>query len=126
MDNKIVIGFLIAGIIECLFFSLLFSSKTNKKLPDKIAGIWLLVLAIQIIFITIAFQKQSLDSFYRQVQVSFLLLHGPFLFLYADKLTSKTPIFKLKKFLHFIPFVVIVAIAFFFICQNRIPKISPK
>ena len=107
--NKIVIVFLVIGIIESFIFAVLFSIKAEKKLPDKIIGVWLLILAIQTIFIAVSLENQNTYYAIKPLQTSILLLHGVFLFLYTDKLIRKNAIFKINDFLHFVPIFLCIA-----------------
>ena len=89
MENSIAIGFLIISAVESFIFAVLFSIKNEKKLSDKIVGVWLLVLAVQTIFIAVSFENQSIHFTLKQLQTSILLLHGPFLLLYPEKIINK-------------------------------------
>ena len=107
MNESILNGILIFGIIQAFFFSLQFSTKKNKTLSDKIIGFWLLVLAIQIFFIILNQNNQSKTSFLfvSNFQLLFTLLHGPFLLLYVQKLVFGELDFTKKDTYHFIPFI---------------------
>lgn len=112
MNSSILLGILIFGIVQALFFALLFSTKSHKSLHDKIVGIWLLILALQIVFISINYSKGTSNLIFKSIQISFLLLHGPFLYLYSKKLSTGNTIFSKIDFLHFIPFVFLIIIIF--------------
>lgn len=114
MNNSIAIGFLIISAIESFIFAVLFSNKNEKKLSDKILGVWLLVLAVQTIFIAVSLENQSIHFTIKQLQTSILLLHGPFLLLYTEKIINKNAIFRLKDFWHFSPFILFIVTALFF------------
>ena len=125
MNESILNGILIFGIIQALFFSLQYSTKKNKTLSDKIVGFWLLILAIQIFFIVLNLNNQNKTGFLfiSNSQLFFTLLHGPFLFLYVQKLVFREPSFTKKDAYHFIPFIIglVLSLIFCFInIDNRL------
>ena len=48
MNESILNGILIFGVIQAIFFSLLFFTKKRNAIPDRIISFWLLILAINI------------------------------------------------------------------------------
>ena len=108
MTESILNGILIFGAIQAVFFSLLFVTKKNKELPDKIIAIWLFFLAINTL--TILSAKFIDKEFLKVCQVSFTLIHGAFLYLYARKLTINNAKFHKTDFLHFVPFIIAIII----------------
>jgi len=108
MGESILNGILIFGTIQAVFFSLLFITKKNKELPDKIIAVWLFFLAVNIATI---FSVKFIDNgFLKLCQVSFTLIHGAFLYLYASKLTIENAKFHKTDFLHFVPFLIAITI----------------
>jgi AraC-like DNA-binding protein len=109
--------FLIAAF-NALFFAALLLQKRPKALHDKILFYWLVYLG----FFVALYNFSSPDSFMRVKHfsnfiISMFLLHGPFLYLYVESLTSGK--IKLSKFdlLHFVPFLLFflyLIISFFF------------
>jgi AraC-like DNA-binding protein len=96
--------FLIAAF-NALFFSVLLFHKKPKALHDKILFYWLIYLGLFTAFYTFSshqlfVQFQNISSFI----VSMFLLHGPFLFLYVESLTSGKNKPSKRDLLHFIPF----------------------
>ena len=118
MNSSILLGILIFGTIQAFFFALLFSTKSNKSLPDKIVGIWLLILALQIVFISINYSKDSSGLILKSIQISFILFYGPFLYLYSKKLTTGNNRLSRNDFLHFVPFIFLLAVIFLFASLN--------
>jgi len=108
MADSILNGILIFGVIQAVFFSLLFITKKNKELPDKIIAVWLFFLAINIL--TIFFTKSIDNDLLKVFQVSFTLIHGAFLYLYTSKLTIENAKFHKTDFLHFVPLIIAVII----------------
>ena len=109
MNENILSGILIFGAIQAIFFAFLFLTKKNKEIPDKIIVYWLFVLTINII--SIAFSKAVNNNYLKVLQISFTLLHGPFLYLYTCKLTIEKTKYNNTDYLHFFPFVFIVLLS---------------
>lgn len=96
--------FLIAAF-NALFFAALLLQKKPKALHDKILFYWLIYLGLFTAFYAFSFhelfiQIQHISSFI----ISMFLLHGPFLYLYVESLTSGKKRFTKSDLLHFIPF----------------------
>lgn len=108
MNESILNGILIFGAVQAIFFSLLFFTKKKNAVSDKIIGFWLLILAINIF--TIVYANSTDNIYFKVIQITFILLHGPFLFLYARKLTKENAKFHKTDILHFIPFTAIIII----------------
>ncbi len=67
-------GILIVGIVQALFFALLFTTKKNLKIPDVIIGIWLFALTAHILLIFVHVNHLQLPSM--NIPILFTLLHG--------------------------------------------------
>ena len=111
MKEDLINGILIFGILQAFFFALLFSTKKEKKLSDKIIGLWLLFLAFHslLILFNVWIQNDVIDN----LPLSFTLLHGPFLFLYTQNLAKSSNRFNWKDSIHFFPFLIGVPICLF-------------
>ena len=120
MNESILNGILIFGIIQAFFFSLQHSTKKNKTLSDIIVGFWLLILASQIFFIVLNLNNQNKTGFLfvSNPQLLFTLLHGPFLYQYVQKLVLGESSFTKKDTYHFIPFFVGLVISLIFYFTN--------
>lgn len=105
MKDSLFTGILIFGIIQSLFFSLLFSTKKDKSLPDKIMGAWLLVLAVQTFLISVNHQPQNYPLV-RNSSLLMTLLYGPMLFLYVSKFSLSKTRLTAKDCIHFVPFLL--------------------
>lgn len=105
MNDSLFSGILIFGIIQSLFFSLLFSTKKDKALPDKIMGAWLLVLAVQTLLIFVNHQPHNYPIV-RNSSLSMTLLYGPMLFLYVSKFSLSKTRLTAKDCIHFVPFLL--------------------
>jgi AraC-like DNA-binding protein len=103
MNDSIFNGILIFGVIQSLFFSLLFLTKKGRTLPDKIMGVWLLILGVQTFLILVEHQPQSIPLF-KNLSLLMTLLYGPMLFLYISKLNLTKSRLTAIDFVHFIPF----------------------
>lgn len=95
---------LIVAIVMAVFFTLLFITKTKHRLSDILIGLWLIALAVHILFIIINFNGQANTEFLI-FSISFTLLHGPFLLLYTKSIIEAEEGFKLKQAFHFFPFL---------------------
>lgn len=96
--------FLIAAF-NALFFALLLLQKKPKALHDKILFYWLIYLGLFTAFYTFSSHElliriQHISSFI----ISMFLLHGPFLYLYVESLTTGKRKPSKRDLLHFIPF----------------------
>ncbi len=120
MNESILKGILIFGIIQAFFFSLQYSTKNNKTVSDRIIGLWLLILATQILFIVLNLNNQNKTGFLfiTNFQLLFTLLHGPFLFLYVKKLVFGERSFTKKDTYHFIPFIIVAGLSLIFYFIN--------
>ncbi|MCF8358736.1 MAG: helix-turn-helix domain-containing protein [Prolixibacteraceae bacterium] len=96
-------GILIFGIVQALFFALLFATKKRLKIPDVIIGIWLFVLTAHILLIFVHVNHLQLPSM--NIPILFTLLHGPFLYLYTNSLINNHEKIYYSETLHFTPFI---------------------
>lgn len=103
MNESLLNGILIFGILQSLFFSILFSTKKEKSLPDKIMGVWFLVLAVQT-FLILVEQLTQVIPVVRNSSLLMTLLYGPMLFLYVSKLSLTKTRLTANDFVHFFPF----------------------
>ncbi len=97
--------FLIAAF-NALFFAFLILQK-KKAIHDKILVLWLLYLGIYTGIYGLFSDRLFLDYHLLSASfISFLLLLGPFLFLYISALIDPKFRFNRKKLVHFIPFIL--------------------
>ncbi|MBN3036645.1 MAG: AraC family transcriptional regulator [Bacteroidales bacterium] len=101
MRQIIIIATTIAGLLLIL---LIF--KKRKKVPDYILGLWLYLLAAHLSTQTGFVSIFSGDNHQYYINISFLLLQGPFLYTYILSLTSTQSAFRLCWLWHFLPFIV--------------------
>ena len=97
--------FYLLGIIQALFFSLLFFLKRKRFLSDVVAGLWLMFFALEfsmVIWVDLKGDKATLIS---NIELLFTLLHGPFLYFYIKKLLLKQGSFRFQEGLHLLPFL---------------------
>ncbi len=95
------------GIGINFFLLLILITKKGKTLADFILAAWLLFIGIHTTFYVLSLQPASKDNIHWIVGLSapFILVHGPFLFLYTAASTNAFS-FKKKIWLsHFWPFV---------------------
>jgi AraC-like DNA-binding protein len=109
MNESILTGILIFGIIQSIFFALLFSTKKDKTLPDNIITVWLIILALQIFLILIKQQTESIPVA-GNLSLLITLLYGPMLFLYVSRLTITKTGLQTADLIHFIPFFLFLVL----------------
>lgn len=116
MVSIIAIFLFTMGTAQAIFFALFFFVKKKKNLLDKIAGTWLLILAIQfLLIIAIHYIHNNLKKqFLIDLELSFTLIHGPFFLLYVKRCLTYRPGLKLYNWLHYIPFVATLTLVLFF------------
>jgi AraC-like DNA-binding protein len=94
---------------NALFFALMIFQKKAKALHDRILFIWLLYLG----FFIAAYALSNYEVFHRinyfsNFIISMFLMHGPFLYLYVDSLSTAKNKIEKKGLLHFVPFLLFV------------------
>jgi len=109
MNESLFSGILVFGILQSVFFALLFSTKKDRSLPDKIMGVWLMVLALQTLLILVNHQTQAIPLV-RKASLLMTLLYGPMLYLYASKLSLTKTRLTASDFLHFVPFLLLLLV----------------
>ncbi len=94
----------IIGIFLCFFLSLLLVTKKPKSLPDKVLGVWLIIIGIHLggYFL---FYQGFWDKYPHLVGVTvpIPLLHGPMLYLYIIYSLRSDVRLRQKDYLHFLP-----------------------
>jgi len=98
--------FLIAAF-NALFFALLLSQKKPRELHDKILMCWLIYLGFYIG--VYSFYSHDLFTHFKLLSISlisFLLLHGPFLYFYILTLVSGNRKLFWSDLLHLMPFIL--------------------
>lgn len=114
--------FLIAAF-NALFFAFLILQK-KRAIHDKILIGWLIYLGLYIGIYGLFSNKLFIDFHLLSASfISFLLLHGPFLFLYISALIDQKFQFNSKKIVHFIPFILF---NLFLIVVSFFPEISER
>ena len=107
----------IIGIFLSFFLSFLLVSKKQKRLPDIILAIWLVIIAVHLA----NYFLYSLDYWSKHphligVTAPIPLLHGPMLYLYTLHSLRQDRSLRRKDYLHFLPAVAtwIYMIPFYF------------
>lgn len=94
----------IIGIFLCFFLSLLLVTKKPKSLPDKVLGVWLVIIGVHLggYFL---FYQGFWDKYPHLVGVTvpIPLLHGPMLYLYIIYSLRSDVRLRQKDYLHFLP-----------------------
>lgn len=98
----------ITGSVQAFFFSVLIFTKKQKKLHDRILGLWLFFMGLQLLVKYINFNElYTYIPWILGLNAGFPLLHGPFLFLYINSLTKDYNKIRYNDLLHFIPFIIL-------------------
>ena len=101
------------GAVQSLFAGIVIASKRPQLIADRYLASWLFIIAVEMIMALI---KVNFLNFL-PYQLPFLVVpfvYGPLLFLYVSALISEAPKFKAIDLLHFLPFIILLGIAFFF------------
>lgn len=105
--NKSILIFLGIGLIQSAIFALLTVQKKNKSLSDWILILWFISCCVH--FGCIAMVELNNSFFYSSLAKNFILLYGPFLWLYIYSHYYKTNLKFKYQYLHFLPFVVLAS-----------------
>lgn len=111
------------GAFNALFFAILILQK-KKALHDIIMICWLIYLGLYAG--TYALLSETLFTGFHLLSasfISFLMLHGPFLYFYISSLTEQKFKFNQKKLIHFIPFVLFNV---YLIISSFLPEVSER
>jgi len=96
------------GISQSLFGGVMMALKKPNHLSDRILSAWLF-------FITMHLGFAFLNHTYQITSITFIVfVYGPLLYVYCRSLISDKPVFKNKYWLHFIPLLFSLIIAFLF------------
>lgn len=101
------------GAVQSLFAGIVIASKRPQLIADRYLAAWLFIIAFEMI---LALVKVNFLN-YLPYQLPFLVVpfvYGPLLFLYVSTLISEDPKFRPWDLLHFLPFLILFIIAFFF------------
>ena len=117
--------FFLIGIILSAFLFVLLVLKRNKSYADQILTIWMGVMALHQFISYLTYSGAAFDfPFLLGVVLPWPVLHGPFLFIYVTAITREKPL-SLKQVLpHFIPFLLLVLLAFPFFLRPAAEKIA--
>jgi len=86
--------FYLLGAGYALFFCILIFSKRNKTMADKILGIWLIILAAQLIIPFLYLTDLNIYYKYAGVEIVFFVFHPVFLHFYIKLMIGKIPTVK--------------------------------
>ena len=101
------------GAVQSLFAGIVIASKRPQLIADRYLAAWLFIIAFEMILALIKVNFLN----YLPYQLPFLVVpfvYGPLLFLYVTALISENPKFRWVDLLHFLPFLILFGIAFFF------------
>lgn len=113
MNDSILNGLLIFGIIQAFLFAGLFMSKKNRTSADLVMMFWLLLFSVHS-FLILVNLNNTYSKLFQAIPKSLTLLYGPFLFVYVGILGSKPKHTRRLYLWHFIPFVVYLTLTFLF------------
>lgn len=103
--------FFLVGSVQALFFAVLVFSKQSKNDADKILGIWLLVLGIQLINPFIIYRNPDRFYYMGGVDASLFPMSAIFMFWYTKTLTAPDSKFK-RVWLYHLLVIVVINVAF--------------
>ena len=106
----------VIGIFLCCFLSVLLFSKTAKRLPDNILGVWLLCIAIYLLNYYLHYLGYW-EKYPHLVGAThpFPLLFAPFVYLYVVTNLRQPQRLYWRDGLHFLPFAVTYVLMFPFL-----------
>ncbi len=107
--SPLIQGFLIFGAVQSLFFAMLFGVQKRRRAADVIMALWLMLLAFHIGTFYLVGSGWLVSSHWQAVQVSFLLVHGPFLWAYVRQQILPAGFWGRKDWLHFLPYMLVLA-----------------
>jgi AraC-like DNA-binding protein len=94
--------FYLLGAVNAFFFCLLVFSKKSKSIADKILGIWLIILSVQLIIPFLYLTDLNTYYKYAGYEIIFFVFHPVLLYLYVKATIGNLPVFK-RILLSFIP-----------------------
>ena len=106
------------GLAQSLFATFLMLTKKDRQISDIVITVWLFLIALQLFFTLISINNARLDY---TALIMFKLIpftYGPFMFIYAKMLILEKPVFRIRYWFHFIPFVI-VTVAFYFLASTE-------
>ncbi len=94
------------GIVQSLFASLLMITKKGRQISDIVLAIWLFLIALQLLssLLSLKFERFTFPELIMLKLIPFT--YGPFVYIYAKMLVLEKPVFRIKYFVHFLPFIV--------------------
>jgi AraC-like DNA-binding protein len=104
------------------FFLILLLSKKNKANYDWLLAAWLSIILFHIIVFNISFHNPY--TFLLEISSALVFLNGPILWLYTKNLFRKTSFFKGYHLIHFLPFILNLAIILPYIFQHTLAPFS--
>lgn len=94
------------GITQAFFIALIIFTKESKQLSDKFMGLWLLIIALELISGLIEEKTGMIPSI---PIVPFLF--GPIMFFYVKTIIGEKDKILRKDWLHFVPFIIVFLIS---------------
>jgi len=115
----------IIGSIQALFFSILLLGKKQKIFSDKILVAFFLLFSLHLL-IKYIYTLDIVSKFphLMGIDVGFPLLYGPLLYFYVSSLVSNQNYFRKDYFLHFLPFILIIALLLPFYSMSADEKLK--
>jgi AraC-like DNA-binding protein len=116
--------FFLLGSVQAIFLALILATGKKERLVDYFLIAWIAFLGFHLLGIYAAS-----NSFYRQhpswfgIDTSFLLLEGPFLFLYIQLATGRVKKLKWIHFFHLIPYLFFTAYFLFYVHSYHGPDL---
>jgi len=116
----------LVGAVQAFFLAVLLVSKKNKITADYILSVWLIITAVPLFLYFINYESysfilnnsKSIPTYLMIINIPFLLIQSPFLFIYVSTIVKGTKKFNLIYLLHFIP-VLLFILSFFLIIDFK-------
>jgi len=116
----------LVGAVQAFFLAILLVSKKNKITADYILSIWLIFTGIPLFvyffnfenYYQILYHSENIPTYLMIINIPFLLLQSPFLFIYVSYVVIDTKKFKAIYLLHFLPTLLFIIANYFIIGFN--------
>lgn len=93
------------GIAQSIFAAFLLFTKKGNNLTDKILGVWMIFITLELIHMLLDIVGSPAHAFTSNFAF-YSLTFGPFLYLYVTKLTQENATFSLNDLIHFLPYAI--------------------
>ncbi len=102
------------GIVQSVFAMFLMLTKKRIQISDTVLAAWLFLVSIQLFtsLLSITNEKYIYSGLFISKLIPFT--YGPFIFIYAKMLILEKPVFRIRYWFHFAPFIIATIVFFLF------------